>query len=179
MINTLVYQEFILKLHHPSPTWPLIKLNNMTKGKSLPVERVQQEVQETQLESESRKAGGFHSVEQKLLKRWSRQESSFIDNASALLGSRNPLSKKATPKEHIVWLLDNTAYRHIHAYPHGPQQWQAEFVACYFRAGRKDLDKFVANIAEQIGLHGKGEDHAKTKQRIAERESTNVLSVPG
>ena len=73
------------------------------------------------------------------------------------------------PRKHTIWLLDNTAYRPIHPYPHDPQPWQAEFVACFFSTDRKDVGKFVANIADQIGLNGNAGGDTKILERIAER----------
>ena len=133
------------------------------------MEHSRQLYQETADERDARKAGNFHEVESKLLERWSSSEIDLIDSMTGgLLGLHNPFSKKANPKENRVWLLDNTAYRPVHSWPDGPEPWQAEFVACFFHTGRKDIAKFVSNIADQIGLDPEGDQ--ESKQRIAERE---------
>lgn len=79
----------------------------------------------------------------------------------------NPFTKAADPEENKVWLLDNTAYRPVHPYQHAPQPWQAEFVACFFRTGRKDLGEYVSTILDLIRLGGMPSD--EIRQRIEER----------
>jgi hypothetical protein len=142
----------------------------MADVKSLTLERLQQDLQETPGEADARRAGNFGDVEGKLLQRWSSHEVGLIDKATALLGLSNPFSKSANPEDNKVWLLDNTAYRPINSEPHDPQPWQAEFVTCFFHTGRKEVGAFVANIADQIGLDGKMGGDEESKKRIAERK---------
>jgi hypothetical protein len=115
-----------------------VKLTTMADGKSLTIERLHQDLQETSTEADARRAGNFGDVEGKLLQRWSSDEVRHVETATAtaLLGLSEPLSKSANPKDHKVWLLDNIAYRPIHSQTRDPQPWQAEFVACFFRTGR-------------------------------------------
>jgi hypothetical protein len=142
----------------------------LADGKSLTLERLHQDLQETPVEADARRAGNFGDVEGRLLQRWSNHEVGLIDNATAPLGLSNPFSKSANPKDNKVWLLDNTAYRLICSSPHDPQPWQAEFVTCFFRTGRKEVGGFVANIADQIGLDGKMGADEESRKRIAERK---------
>jgi hypothetical protein len=108
----------------------------MADGKSLTIERLHQDLQETSTEADARRAGDFGDVEGKLLQRWSSDEVRHVETATAFLDLSNPLSESANPKDHKVWLLDNIAYRPIHSQTRDPQPWQAEFVACFFRTGR-------------------------------------------
>ena len=148
----------------------------MADGKSLFIERLHQDFQETPTEADARRAANFGDVEGKLLQRWTRTEVGLIDGATAVLGLSNPLSKSANPKDNKVWLLDNVAYRPIHPYPHDPQPWQAEFVACFFHKGRKDIGRFVSNIADQIGLDGTVGGNDEVSNRIEERKSSVLES---
>jgi len=93
----------------------------------------------------------------------------LIDKAASHLGKMNPFAKNANPKEDIVWLLDNTAYRPILDDSQDPRPWQAEYVACFYRAGRKEIGSFVSSIADQIGLDGSKGADAESRERIAER----------
>lgn len=186
MFNTHHYQRLILQQSHPISTHsPYIALqasgvasirSSTLTDKQLPettieMETTRQRLQETQTERDSRSAGNFAHVESCLPKKWSGTEWNFGDALSSLLGSQKPFAKEARTDKHTVWLLDNTAYRPIHPYPHRPQPWQAEFVACFFIKGRKNSGKYVASIADQIGLDGeKGSNQdAEVRRRIAER----------
>lgn len=94
----------------------------------------------------------------------------FKDNLGSYLGEHNPLAEAADPAKDTVWLFDSTAYRPVHFYPHAPQPWQAEFVAAYFvKDSGKDVSKWVADIADKIGLGKKGEDRAEGEKIIAQR----------
>ena len=104
----------------------------MADGKSLTIERLHQDLQETSTEADARRAGDFDDVEGKLLQRWSSDEVRHVETATAFLG----LGESANPKDHKVWLLDNIAYRPIHSQTRDPRPWQAEFVACFFHTGR-------------------------------------------
>ncbi|KAK5314829.1 hypothetical protein LTR20_002154 [Exophiala xenobiotica] len=148
-----------------------------SKGKSTQVDRADQSLHETPLEADSRKQANFAEVEAKLPKRFDRSEMGFIDKGTSVLGFKNPFGKKATAKENIVWILDNTAYRPVKPGKDTTQPWEAEFVACYFREGRKDLTKYVSNIADLLGIDGKaGADPAVT-QRIEERLKPFVMAI--
>ena len=182
MFSRLTYQQYILEPRH-LPTLPSrIKLNSfssrsMTEAKGPVMEHTRQQYQETEFEAECRRAGKFQDVEHNLGLRWSLSETSLIDKATSLLGLKNPFSNKATPDENIVWLLDNTAYRPEHPYPHDPQPWQAEFVACFFMKGRKELTKIVSNIADQIGLDGQAGNNEEVRKRIAERVEPLIHAI--
>ncbi|KAJ5083635.1 hypothetical protein N7456_013062 [Penicillium angulare] len=106
-----------------------------------------------------------------------RRGSSFMKFVAGILGSKNPISQPADPKVNSVWLLDNTAYQAVPE-PEAPEQpsdqpapWQAEFVACILeKEGRKDAGKFVASIADYIGLDGEsGAADQETRKRIEDR----------
>lgn len=141
----------------------------MAEGKSLTVARLHQDLQETSTEAEARRAGNFDDVEGRLPQRWSNHEVGLIEKSAAFLGPSNPFGKTANPKDNKVWLLDNTAYRPIHSYPQNPLPWQAEFVACFFHTGRKEIGEVVAKIAEQIGLDDKAGADPEARKRIEER----------
>lgn len=104
-----------------------------------------------------------------------RRGSTFMKFMSSILGSKNPIVMPAEPQTHTVWLLDNTAYRPIPSSPkadeHPAQTWQTEVVACIFEThGRKDVTKFVAAIADQLGIDGAvGGADEETRQRIEKR----------
>ncbi|KAL4972794.1 hypothetical protein BDW66DRAFT_162570 [Aspergillus desertorum] len=73
--------------------------------------------------------------------------------------------------QHTVWLLDNTAYRHPASHLSGePHSWRVEVVACVFRKdSRRDISKFVAAIADLIGLDGALGTEKEIRHRIARR----------
>lgn len=87
------------------------------------------------------------------------------------------LRREANPKEHIVWLLDNTAWQSEagkniatsvqRERPAKP--WQAEYTACFFAKGEEDTGRFVAWIADKIGLDGKLGENKDAMERIAKR----------
>lgn len=101
---------------------------------------------------------------------------SWLGLMTSFLGSRNPLAQPADPRKHIVWILDNTAYRPVNPQDRGRdrnrQPWQVEVVACIFvKHGRKDLGKFVTSVADTIGLDGEmgRNDDKVVRRRMAER----------
>lgn len=127
------------------------------------MDKARQRMQETPQERETRSAGSFPSFERQLPSLVSRLNFPLVDSLTSYLGFYNPFSHTVEPKTEAVWLLDNTAYRPVHFYPHKPQPWQAEFVVAYFlRNSGKDISKVVAEIADKIGL-GQGGD-AKIKE---------------
>lgn len=80
-------------------------------------------------------------------------------------------SQVADIRQHTVWLLDNTAFRHPASNATGePHPWRLEFVACVFRKdSRQDISKFVAAIADLIGLDGEMGMEKEIRRRIARR----------
>ena len=76
-----------------------------------------------------------------------------------------------------MWLLNNTAYKPINDNTGKQEPWQAEFVACYFQKGRKDITSTVSKIADQIGLDGKVGSEAEIRKRIEERIRPFVLAI--
>lgn len=81
------------------------------------------------------------------------------------------ISRPADPTDQDVWVLDNTAFKSVTSADQdsSTESWQAEFVACFFHKGEKDLAKNVAIVAEEVGLDGqKGLDQA-VQQRIEQR----------
>ena len=93
------------------------------------------------------------------------------------MGSKNPFGKKATAKDNVVWLLDNTAHQPIKAGQDAPQPWEAEFVACFFHKGRKDISKSVSAIADTIGLDGKAGVDEAARKRIEERLQPFIMAI--
>ncbi|KAL4808486.1 hypothetical protein BDV18DRAFT_151438 [Aspergillus unguis] len=98
-----------------------------------------------------------------------RRYSSMIRMVSSTL-LRQP-SQVADVRQHTVWLLDNTAYRlptsHTSSELH---PWRVEVVACVFRKdSRRDISKFVAGIADLIGLDGEMGTEKEIRRRIARR----------
>ena len=126
---------------------------------------------ETPDEFRTRRAEGFPDSERDLPKHvGSRFNIPLADNLSSYLGELNPIAREVDPATEVVWLLDNTAYRPVHRYPHKPQPWQAEFVAAYFKKDSgKDLSVWVADIANKLGLGQKGENIEDVKATIAAR----------
>ena len=135
------------------------------------MDKARQMMQEDAPERETRSAGEFDSTESSLPKHiGSRWNIPLVDNVSSLLGEQNPIAKDVDPEKECVWLMDNTAYRPVHIYPHRPQPYQAEFVAAYFQKNTgKDVSKAVADIADKIGLKNSGGDEQASEKRIAER----------
>lgn len=101
-----------------------------------------------------------------------RRGSALLNFFSSILGSKNPLAHPADPHKNTVWLLDNTAFLPVTDDGNQSSSWQAEVVACIFQTdGRKDVGKFVAAIADHIGLDGEhgSDDNKETRQRIERR----------
>jgi hypothetical protein len=136
--------------------------------------------EEAPMETASRRSAGFDTIENKLdVKRFSLQDAFQLDKVSGkFLGQHNPFAKKANPKDNIVWLFDNTAYRPVHSSSTDAQPWQAEFVASYFKKGRKEAGKLVSNIADLIGIDGQvGEGNAEARKLIEERAEPFIHAV--
>ncbi len=143
------------------------------------MDKARQEMEETSQERETRSAGDFHTTEKSLPTHLgSRLNIPLVDSVTSYLGGRNPLAKNVDPSTEIVWLLDNTAHRPVHVYPHEPQPWQAEFVAAFFKKHvSKDLTKAVADIADKIGLGRPGEDRAAGLKTIESRLQHFVRTI--
>ena len=136
-------------------------------------------MQENAPERQTRKTGDFKGVEKTMhCKLGSPLDVPWIDNITSYLGTRNPFARQIDPKNEVVWLLDNTAYRPVHFYAHKEQPFQSEYVAAYFQKNTgKDTSAAVADIAEALGLKGKGLEEEETEQRIAERLQPFVDTV--
>lgn len=101
----------------------------------------------------------------------------LTSSSIGLLGTHNPFGKKANPKDHEVWVLNNTAYRPSPESNETLQPWEAEFVACFFQTGRKDITKTISTIADLIGLDGKAGSDPETNKRIEERLRPFVQAI--
>ncbi|KAL2807879.1 hypothetical protein BJX63DRAFT_425063 [Aspergillus granulosus] len=99
---------------------------------------------------------------------WKRYSNMLRIVSSTLL--RHP-SQVTDGHQHTVWLLDNTAYRHPASHVSGePHSWRVEVVACVFRTdSRRDISKFVAAIADLVGLDGELGTEKEIRRRIARR----------
>ena len=119
------------------------------------IDKARQGVEETAQDRETRSAGDFRKTEKSLPTHLSsRLKIPLVDNVSSYLGGRNPLAKNVDPETEIVWLLDNTAYRPVHVYPHQPQPWQAEFVAGFFKRHVSKDGMYVSQfLCLQSGPH--------------------------
>ncbi|KAL8686358.1 MAG: hypothetical protein Q9218_007160, partial [Villophora microphyllina] len=134
-------------------------------------DRARQLFQETRGDRRTRTNEGFQSIERGLPRLASPLDIPWTQNISSYLGVRNPLAGPVDSKTESVWLLDNTAYRPVHPYPHSQQPWQAEFRAAFFKKDTgRDISKIVADIADKIGLkEGSGEEREQGERTIAER----------
>lgn len=150
-------------------TWYELKKANMERT----FDKARQLFQTTKGDRETRSSGGFAGVERDLPNVGGFWNIPLLDQASSYLGGANPIARQVDPNTEKVWLLDTTAYRPIHPYPHSPQPFQAEAVACYFkRTGEegKDVSRAVANISQKIGLgDDDGIDKAQAEKTIAHR----------
>ena len=161
-------------------TWYELKKAKMERT----FDKVRQLLETTPGDRETRREGGFDSVERKLPSLGSIWNIPLIEQASSYLAGANPIAKDVDPETECVWLLDNTAYRPIHPYPHGPQPFQAEVMACYFKRTTgegKDVSKAVASISEKIGLgEGDGLNKEEAQKTIAHRLQPFVDTIaPG
>ncbi|MCJ1432487.1 hypothetical protein MMC27_001844 [Xylographa pallens] len=131
----------------------------------------QRKFQETEGEREARDAAGFPDVEGSLPKHiGSRFNIPFLDNVTSFFGNKNVLAQEVDPKEHVVWLLDNTAYRPVLGSSEERPPWEAEFVAAYFtRDSGKDVSGWVAEIADRLGLGQHGDNRTEEMATISKR----------
>ena len=136
-----------------------------------------QKMQESSGERQAREDRKFPDVESSLPK-GSKLSLSVVDKLTSYLGQSNPLASEAKVPSDSVWLLDNTAYRPVHIYPHREQPWQAEFVAAYFeRDSGKEVSKLVADIADKIELNDMDIPNQEGERRIAERLQPFLNSI--
>ena len=72
--------------------------------------------------------------------------------------------------------VDNTA--HLPASQNGTtESWEAEFVACFFSKGRKDITDAVSSIADVVGLDGTAGSDEVIRKRIEQRIRPFVQAV--
>lgn len=142
------------------------------------MDKSRQVMEETHTERETRSAGEFPKFEGLLSAHIaSRWNIPLLDSMGCYLSTLNPLAKAVDPETEEVWLLDNTAYRPVHFYPHRPQPFQARFTAAYFKRYKgKNWSKAVANIADVIGLV-EGEERTQAEQTIAHRLKPFVETI--
>lgn len=139
------------------------------------METYRQRQQESALEAKSRVAGDFVHVERELPSRNIRRYSGLLRTALNLLRGKNPMAQPVNRREHIVWLFDNIAYRPTppagqHQYlQREAQPWLMEVVSCVFVDGNHDLARYVAAVADAIGLDGELGSDEEVRQRITER----------
>ena len=142
------------------------------------MDKARQVTEQTHTEHETRSAGDFPKVEGQLPSHiGSRWNIPFRDNMGSFLSTLNPLAKAVDPEKEEVWLLDNTAYRPVHFYPHKPQPFQAHFTAAFFQRYKgKDWSKAAAKIADTIGLVD-GDERAQAEKTIAHRLKPFVETI--
>ena len=143
------------------------------------MDKDRQVLDETPSEHVARTTSGFQTVEKSLPHAMGSPFSvPLLDRLSSWLGSHNPMAQQLNPDTEEVWILDNTAYRPVHAYPHSEQPWQAEYVVAYFKKNAgKDVSDAVANIADKCGLGSHGEDREKSEKTISERLQLFVATI--
>lgn len=143
------------------------------------MDKDRQVLDETPSEHVARTESGFQTVEKSLPHAMGAPFSiPLFDKLSSWLGLHNPMAQHLNPNTEEVWILDNTAYRPVHAYPHSEQPWQAEYVVAYFKKNAgKDVSDAVANIADKIGLGSQGEDRAQCEKTISERLQLFVATI--
>lgn len=101
-----------------------------------------------------------------------RRGSGFLNFVSSLLGSKNSPAHAADPNKNTVWLFDNTAFQPVSEDGKHSDSWHTEVVASIFQAdGRKDIGKFVAKVANEIGLDDvpDNDDKKEVRERIEKR----------
>ena len=142
------------------------------------MDKTRQVMEETQTERETRSAGDFPEIEGLLSTDISsRWHIPLLDNMGSHLSTLNPFAKAVDPEKEEVWLLDNTAYRPVHPYPHEPQPFQAHFTAAFFKKYTgKDWSKAAAKIADVIGLVD-GDERTQAEKTIAHRLKPFVETI--
>lgn len=120
-----------------------------------------QKAEETSEERAQRKEASFQDIEKLMPALHRRTGSTLMDNVTSYLGKRNPFAKAVDPKEHIVWLFDNTAYQ-------GPDgKWTVSVTSAFFVKGSgKDESRVVAKLADAIGLADEAEERKTVRERV-------------
>lgn len=120
-----------------------------------------QKAEETPEERTQRKAANFQEVEALMPSLGRRRDSKFLDNLTSYLGKKNPFSHPVNPKDHNVWLLDNTAYLN----PEG--KWMVDVTSAFFiKNSGKDESKIVSKLADAMGLAEDAEERKTVRERI-------------
>jgi phosphatidate phosphatase APP1 len=120
-----------------------------------------QKAEETSEERTQRKDASFQDIEALMPSLGRRSDSTFVDNVTSYLGKRNPFAHAVNPKDHIVWLFDNTAYQT----PEG--KWMVDVTSAFFiKNSGKDESKIVAKLADAIGLADEAEERKTVRERI-------------
>jgi hypothetical protein len=143
------------------------------------MERLKQRAQEKPAEVKARRAGRFPLVESKLPTRFPRTASGIWNTVFTVLRGKTAESQPYDYSENIVWLFDNVAYQQQTdpSSSSEPQQWQVEIVACAFVRGHKDISKYIASIADHLGLDGELGDNSEIQKRIERRLRPLLYSV--
>ncbi|CRG85309.1 hypothetical protein PISL3812_02408 [Talaromyces islandicus] len=142
------------------------------------MEKLKQHAQEKSAEVKARRAGRFPLVESKLPARFPRTVSGIWSTVFTAIRGKDAVSQPYDHSENIVWLFDNVAYQQASPASSGePQQWQVEVVACAFVRGHKDISKYIASVADFIGLDGKQGNNSEIQKRIEHRLRPLLYSV--
>jgi len=100
-----------------------------------------------EMQDRTRKQQGFDDIEAKLPDPKSPAMLLDVDGVLSHLGHLNPFVKTVEEGD-IVWLFDNTAYKH-----HLGSSWHAEFIVAVFESDPKcRVADVVAGIANTLGL---------------------------
>lgn len=87
-------------------------------------------------------------------------------------------SAKVDREQHVVWIFDNIAYKPLRRSDQG-QAWQVEIVACVFGRERRTVGRYVAKIADFIGIDGRfGEDPIVQRRIIQRLQSLLYVVAP-
>ncbi|CEJ93896.1 hypothetical protein VHEMI09457 [[Torrubiella] hemipterigena] len=114
------------------------------------------------MQMRTRKEHNFSKVEEDLLDPRPIQTNTLtVSSLRSKLGFFNPFAKKTVSRGDLVWLFDNTAFRHSRM-----SSWQAEFVTAVFeKESANRLVDLAASIARIVGLA----DDAKERETIEQR----------
>lgn len=121
-----------------------------------------QKAEETSEERAQRKEASFPEIEAIMPALHRRRSGSKMrDNFTSYLGKKNPFVHAVDPKEHIVWLFDNTASQ-------GPDgKWTVNVTSAFFVKGSgKDESKIIAKLADAIGLADEAEERKTVRERM-------------
>lgn len=114
------------------------------------------------MQMRTRKEHNFSKIEEDLLDPRPVQTNTLtVSSLRSKLGFFNPFGKKTVSRGDLVWLFDNTAFRHSRM-----SSWQAEFVTAVFeKESANRLVDLAASIARIVGLA----DDAKERETIEQR----------